>query len=88
VPVLVLSDFALTTASDDADGATTAEWLAFAADVRAAHGHPVALAAQAPSRWPAVLTRAMTFVHWSERTTARQVMRALRESRHLGARRP
>jgi hypothetical protein len=49
--------------------------------VRAAGCHPVGLVPYAPSRWPPALTRLLTFVHWSERTTARQVMRALRETR-------
>jgi len=81
VPVLVVSDFALAPPLDDGDCATVGEWLQFARQVRAALCHPVALVPYPPSRWPPALVRVMGFVHWSERTTARQVMRALRESR-------
>ena len=82
VPVLIISDFALSPAvNDELDYATAGEWHEFAADVVAAHCHPVGLLPYPPSRWPMALGRVMSFVHWSERTTARQVMRALRETR-------
>jgi hypothetical protein len=80
VPVLVVSDFTVTTPVYDADYAILREWLEFAEAVVAAGCHPIGLIPYPPSRWPSALTRAMTFVHWSERTTARQIMRALRES--------
>ena len=82
VPVLIVSDFTLSPAvSDELDYAGVGEWHEFATDVVAAHCHPVGLLPYPPSRWPPALGRTMSFVHWSERTTARQVMRALRETR-------
>jgi hypothetical protein len=86
VPVLIVSDFALSAmVGDDVDNATAAEWHEFAGDVLAAGCHPVGLVPYPPSRWPPALARAITFVHWSERTTARQVLRALRETRRSAA---
>ena len=40
----------------------------------------VALAPIGP-KWPPALARRISFVHWSERTTARQIGRALRDAR-------
>ena len=82
VPVLIVSDFTLCPASrDEVDYASGDEWQEFIGDVLAANCHPVGLVPYAPGRWPPALAAMLTFVHWSERTTARQVMRALRETR-------
>jgi hypothetical protein len=82
VPILLVSDFTISTVVDDeTDFATIEEWQEFARDVLAAGCYPVGLVPYSPSRWPPALARFITFVHWSERTTARQVMRALRETR-------
>lgn len=82
VPVLIVSDFTLATRTDDDVAyATVGEWEEFVRDVLAAGCHPVGLVPFPPSRWPATLGRLLTFVHWSERTTARQLLRALRETR-------
>ena len=86
VPLLVVSDFGVGTPLEDEGFADPAEWLAFARRVAEAGGSTVAVTPFAPRRWPAALTRPMTFVHWSERTTARQAARALRESARGGAR--
>lgn len=86
MPVLVVSDFAASPAvDDDEDVATPGEWLQFARQVRADFCHPVALTPYPPSRWQPALARLLSFVHWSERTTARQVMRAVREARMRAA---
>ena len=84
VPVLIVSDFGIGTPVEDDGFVDTAEWLSFSGDIAQAGCWVVALTPFAPRRWPAALTGAMTFVHWSERTTARQVARALRESRRGG----
>jgi len=82
VPVLIVSDFTLAPRTDDeVDYATVGEWEEFVRDVLSADCHPVGLVPYPPSRWPPALGRLLTFVHWSERTTARQSMRALRETR-------
>jgi hypothetical protein len=77
--VVVVSDVGLTR-SVDADSASVSEWQAFAALVRESACPLVALAPIGP-KWPSALARGISFVHWSERTTARQVARALREAR-------
>jgi hypothetical protein len=79
VPVLVISDVTMSPPLDD-DAATADEWTQFAYDVRAAMCRLVALVPYPPDRWPAALTRLIAFVPWTESTTARQVMRALREA--------
>jgi hypothetical protein len=82
VPVLIVSDFTLSPVTrEEVDYASADEWEEFIGDVRAASCHPVGLVPYAPGRWPPALTAMLTFVHWSERTTPRQVMRALRETR-------
>jgi hypothetical protein len=81
MPILMVSDFTLAPiVDDDADVASVGEWQEFARDVRAAGCHPIGLVPYAPSRWPPALASFITFVHWSERTTARQLMRVLRET--------
>jgi hypothetical protein len=84
VPVLVISDVTMSPSMDD-DVATVDEWQRFAHDVRAAMCRLVALVPYPPDRWPVVLTKLISFVPWTEQTTARQVMRALREARTLEA---
>jgi hypothetical protein len=77
-PVVVVSDVGLTT-SLDLDSASVPEWQAFAGRVRESACPLVALTPIGPP-WPLALARATAFVHWSERTTARQIARALREA--------
>jgi len=78
-PVVVVSDVGLTR-SMDLDSASVSEWQAFARVVREAVCPLVALAPIGP-KWPPALARRISFVHWSERTTARQIGRALRDAR-------
>jgi hypothetical protein len=80
IPVLVVSDLGLGGERFDEDRAGVDEWLSFAAAAGAAGHRPIALVPYEATRWPAALQRAMTLVHWSERTTAAAVRRALRES--------
>jgi hypothetical protein len=79
--VLVVSDFGIVSALDDVDDLDPEEWRVFAEQTAAAGCSAVALVPFAPGRWPPDLTRMMRCVHWSERTTARQIVRALRERR-------
>lgn len=79
-PVLVVSDFGIGAPIEDDDFANVIEWLLFVRDVARAGCRVVALTPFAPRRWPAPLARAVTFLHWSENTTARQVARVVREA--------
>ena len=79
-PVVIVSDLGIGAPIDDDEAADSAEWLGFAATVRSAGCRAIAWVPFAPARWPAALTRELTLMHWCERTTARQVVRALREA--------
>jgi hypothetical protein len=79
-PVVVLTDLGIGGPLVDLDRASSAEWLEFACTVRAAHRPLIAIVPYEAGRWPAVLARAMTIIHWSERTTAGEVRRAIREA--------
>lgn len=79
-PVLVVSDLGLSGPPGDSRLATQDEWLRFADGVRAQGCPLIALVPFEARRWPPSLARAMALVHWSERTTARGVGRAMREA--------
>lgn len=79
-PVMIVSDLGIGAPADDDAAADSAEWQGFAARVRGAGCRAFAWVPFAPARWPALLTRELTLLHWCERTTARQVGRALRET--------
>ena len=80
MPVLAVSDFGIADNVDDEDAASVEEWRRFADEVRA-EGHPlIGHVPFAASRWPAALTDVITLIHWSERTIASSVDRALREA--------
>jgi hypothetical protein len=79
MPVLIASDFGIGTPPEDDAPASVSEWTAFARRVLASGCPLMALVPFAPQRWPQRLARIIDFVHWSERTTARQVVRVLRE---------
>jgi hypothetical protein len=85
VPVLVISDVAMSLSLND-DLPAVDEWVQFAHDVRAAMCRLVALVPYPPDRWLVALTRLVAFVPWTEQTTARMVMRALREARTIDER--
>jgi hypothetical protein len=88
VPVLVLSDFCLAASTDEGHPAELFEWIEFARDVRDAGCSLVGLVPYPPARWPSALSRCMAFIHFSERTTARDVMRGLRDARPARGGRP
>jgi hypothetical protein len=80
-PVAVVSNLGLTPGADLEAAAPLSEWHAFGVRVRESGCPLVALVPINPLRWPLWLQRTITFIHWSERTTARQIARALRDSR-------
>jgi len=79
--VLVVSDFGIVATSGDVEAASLSEWEAFARTVAVSGCVGVALIPFTPERWPPPLTRLLRCLHWSERTTARQVARTAREHR-------
>ena len=80
-PVLLVTDLGIGGPPLAEDRASVAEWLAFARRVRVSGHALLALVPYEARRWPPPLTRAMTILHWSERTTVGGVRRARRESR-------
>ena len=62
------------------DRASVSEWLDFARAVRTSGHTLVGLVPYEARRWPPRLARAMVLLHWSERTTAGEVRRAMREA--------
>lgn len=78
-PVVVLTDFGIGAPLTTRDRATTGEWIEFAMTVRAAGRPLVAFVPYEARRWPPVLVRLVTMIHWSERTTAAAIRRAVRE---------
>jgi hypothetical protein len=80
VPVLVASEFGIAGGTADEEAASVAEWARFVQDVRAEGHRLVGLVPFGPARWPPALAESMTFVHWSEHTTAASVHRAVREA--------
>jgi hypothetical protein len=79
VPVLVVTDLGIGGPLLDGQRAATDEWLRFARRVRGLGHAVVGLVPYEATRWPPVLARVMTLLHWSERTTAGEVRRAARE---------
>jgi hypothetical protein len=79
-PVLALTDVGLGGSPLDADCSSPDEWLRFAHHVRDEGCALFALVPYEASRWPPALARAMTLLHWSERTTVGEVRRAVRRS--------
>jgi hypothetical protein len=79
VPVVVVTDFGIGLGPVDVDWTSPDEWAEFAARVRAA-GHPLmGLVPYEARRWPPRIAQSMTPLHWSEKTTATAVARAVRE---------
>ena len=79
-PVVLVTDLGIGGPLVSEDRAHPAEWLVFASGVRRA-GHPlIAFVPYEARRWPSPLARAITILHWSERTTVGAIRRAVRES--------
>jgi hypothetical protein len=78
-PVVVVTDLAIGGPVLDPDRATVSEWLRFAWRVREAACELIALVPYEAGRWPPALARAMTVIHWSERTSVGSVRRARHE---------
>lgn len=79
-PVLAITDLGLGGPALDRDRAFPDEWLVFANTVHDAGSMLLALVPYNVRRWPARLARALTFIHWSERTTVGEVRRAIRHA--------
>jgi hypothetical protein len=77
-PVVLLTDFGIGGSAAAPARARAGEWLAFARRARAAGCPLTGFVPYQASRWPARLARVVTMIHWSERTTAGQVARAVR----------
>jgi hypothetical protein len=75
-PVLLLTDLAI--GREQYDGATTAEWLAFARGVQTGNCPLLAIVPYAPRRWPRELVQAMAILQWDRSLTARAARRSLR----------
>lgn len=80
MPILVISDLGIGGPMMDHTQGTIAEWVAFADNARAAGCRLVGLVPYEATRWPPRVARAMTLVHWSERTLAGHVRRAMRDA--------
>ena len=79
-PVVLVTDLGIGGPMVSEDRAHPAEWLPFAFEVRRA-GHPlIAFVPYEVRRWPPPLARAITILHWSERTTVGAIRHAVRES--------
>lgn len=79
-PVVVVTDLGIGGPRSDPDRATVGEWLRFARQVREARCELIALVPYEAARWPPELSRAMTVIHWSERTSVGSVRRARHEA--------
>jgi len=79
-PVVVVSDLGIGGPNSDPDRGTVGEWLRFARQVREAGCELIALVPYEAARWPPRLSRAMSVIHWSERTSVGSVRRARHEA--------
>jgi hypothetical protein len=79
-PILAVTDLGIGGSPFNEDRAGPAEWLRFAQYVRAEGRVLMALVPYEARRWPAGLARAMTLLHWSERTTVGEIRRTLRRA--------
>jgi hypothetical protein len=79
-PVLAVTDVGLGGSPLDSDCASPEEWLRFAHHARDEGVALFGLVPYGASRWPPELARAMTLLHWSERTTVGEVRRAVRRA--------
>jgi hypothetical protein len=80
-PVLALTDLGIGGSILDAERSGAAEWLEFALRVKAFGCRLAGLVPYSADRWPPGLARAMQLLHWSERTSARQIRHARRSRR-------
>jgi hypothetical protein len=77
-PVLIVSDFAIGASVDDEDWVPVSRWFRFAEDLRGLGCSVVGLIPYGRSRWPSGLSRRISCIAWSERTTAGTVRRTIR----------
>ena len=79
-PLLAVTDLGIGGPFFDTDRATVAEWLSFADRARHAGFTLIALIPYQAVRWPPRVARAMTPLHWSEKATAAEFRRAMRDA--------
>ncbi|HEY1306670.1 MAG TPA: hypothetical protein VGF24_24115 [Vicinamibacterales bacterium] len=79
-PVVVVTDLGIGGLATDRDRASLVEWLRFAHGVRESGCDLIALVPYEAGRWPPMLSRVMTIIHWSERTSVGSVRRARHEA--------
>jgi hypothetical protein len=79
-PLLAVTDLGIGGPLLDDDRATVAEWVSFADRVHRAGFTLIGLVPYQALRWPPPIARAMTLLHWSERTTAGAFRRAMRDA--------
>jgi hypothetical protein len=78
-PILIASDLGIGGSLFDVREGDR-EWVTFAQWARQQGYSVVVLVPYQARRWPARLARAMTLIHWSERTTVRAVRKTLRRA--------
>jgi hypothetical protein len=75
-PLVVVTDLGIGGLATDRDRASAGEWLRFAHRVRDSGRELIALVPYEAGRWPPLLSRAMSIIHWSERASVGSVRRA------------
>ena len=81
IPILAVTDLGIGGPMFDEDRPSAGEWLRFTLLARILGHRLIALVPYEALRWPPILARVMSIIHWSERTTAGQVRRAIRDAR-------
>ena len=79
IPVVLVTDLSIGGPLLAEDRATVREWLRFSRMARGLGHTPIGLVPYEARRWPPLLARALVLLHWSERTTAGEVHRAMRD---------
>jgi hypothetical protein len=79
-PILAVTDLGIGGPMIEEDRPSPGEWLRFARRAEIAEHLLIALVPYEVVRWPPTLARAMPIIHWSERTTAGQIRRAIRDA--------
>ena len=81
IPILAVTDLGIGGPMFDEDRPSPGEWLRFALRARIGGHRLISLVPYEATRWPPTLARVMSIIHWSERTTAGQVRRAICDAR-------
>ena len=79
-PIVVITDLGIGGPLLDDARATVREWVDFAHRTADANFTLIGLVPYEATRWPPRIARAMTLLHWSERTTASEVRHTMRDA--------